>query len=204
MGDQKGETSAPARSIDMNKFFAILLTSAMVLSIVSCGNKESSNAVNDVMAEKEAAASKQPAAQEQTDSQEQNTAQMQVISKESNEDPVSTLFNGLWITNSSIGTLYYFDSGEVTCYTSDNYDPSMPDLHYKLEKKEHYETGEVTSQDGSGYKAILESGNEYWLLDDYPDVLSCYWYDENGDLQLSGSSSLMRVTDYTVDDLIVE
>ena len=35
-------------------------------------------------------------------------------------------------------------------------------------------------------------------------MLSCYWYDENGVLQLSGSSSLMKVTDYTVDDLIVE
>ena len=114
------------------------------------------------------------------------------------------MFNGLWMTNSSIGTLYYFDNGTVTCYINDNYDPSAPDLHYEIAQKESYTVEEVISQEASGYRAVLKSGNQYWLLDDYPDVLSCYWYDENGVLQLSGSSSLMRVTDYTVDDLIVE
>ena len=62
---------------------------------------------------------------------------------------------------------------------------------------------EVTSQTGSGHKAVLENGNEYWLLDEYPDQLSLFWY-EDGELQYSGSDSLGRVTDFTVDDLILE
>ena len=62
---------------------------------------------------------------------------------------------------------------------------------------------EVTSQTGSGHKAVLENGNVYWLLDEYPDQLSLFWY-EDGELQYSGSDSLVRVTDFTVDDLILE
>ena len=62
---------------------------------------------------------------------------------------------------------------------------------------------EVTSQTGSGHKAVLENGNVYWLLDEYPDQLSLFWYDEDGELQYSGSDSLGRVTDFTVDDLFL-
>lgn len=61
----------------------------------------------------------------------------------------------------------------------------------------------MTSQDGPGIKAVLDNGNEYWLLDEYPDQLSLFWY-EDGELQYSGSDSLVRVTDFTVDDLILE
>ena len=27
---------------------------------------------------------------------------------------------------------------------------------------------------------VMENGNEYWLLDEYPDQLSLFWYDEDG------------------------
>ena len=118
-------------------------------------------------------------------------------------DPLSARFNGLWITFSSIGTLYYFDNGVVTNYSKVNYD-SPTDLHYNVIQTQHYVVEKVTSQNGSGLKAVLENGNEYWLLDDYPDELSLHWYDENQELQYSGSGSLMRVTDFTVDDLILE
>lgn len=174
----------------------------MVLNLASCSTKSnpsvgvsSETAVTDQTVPQETK-SKEGLPQELNDAAD--------ISQKSEADPLSDKFNGLWITNSSIGTLYYFDSGKVTCYINDNYDPSATDLHYEMAQKENYTVEEVTSEDGSGYKAILKSGNEYWLLDNYPDVLSCYWHDDNGDLQLSGSSSLMRVTDYTVDDLILE
>ena len=34
---------------------------------------------------------------------------------------------------------------------------------------------EVTSQTGSGHKAVLENGNVYCLLDEYPDQLSLFY-----------------------------
>ena len=174
----------------------------MVLSLVSCSTKSSpSVGVSSEIAVTEQTVPQKTKAKEGLPQEPQAVAD---ISHKSEVDPLSAKFNGLWITNSSIGTLYYFDSGKVTCYINDNYDPSATDLHYEMAQKENYTVEEVTSEDGSGYKAILKSGNEYWLLDNYPDVLSCYWHDDNGDLQLSGSSSLMRVTDYTVDDLILE
>ena len=186
----------------MNKHLIFFLASAMVLSLASCSAKPSSSFE----------ASTKTAVQEQATSQEtepevgvpEEANSEATVSQEPVTDPVASKFNGLWITNSSIGTLYYFDNGEVTCYINDNYDPSAPDLHYEIAQKEDYTIEEVISQDVSGYRAVLKSGNEYWLLDDYPDALSCYWHDENGVLQLSSSSSLTRVTDFTVDDLIVE
>ena len=184
----------------------------MVLNLASCSAKPGSSAETST----KTAAPEQTAPQETEPvadvSQEakpeaafsQEAKSEAKLSQEPEADPVASMFNGLWMTNSSIGTLYYFDNGIVTCYINDNYDPSAPDLHYEIAQKENYTVEQVISQEASGYRAVLKSGNEYWLLDDYPDVLSCYWYDENGVLQLSGSSSLMRVTDYTVDDLIVE
>ena len=200
----------------------IILASVMVLSLASCSAKTDSSAEAstktavpeqtapqetepeaDVSQEaKPEAAGSLEANSESASSQEANSEAK--VSQEPEVDPVVSMFNGLWMTNSSIGTLYYFDNGTVTCYINDNYDPSAPDLHYEIAQKESYTVEQVISQEASGYRAVLKSGNQYWLLDDYPDVLSCYWYDENGVLQLSGSSSLMRVTDYTVDDLIVE
>ena len=189
----------------------------MILSLASCGTKSDPSAgvstapavseQTDTQApqtEVEAEVPQEP--EEETDTQESHPQPEAEVPQESEEDsdPVASGFNGLWITNSSIGTLYYFDNGTVTCYINDNYDPSAPDLHYEIAQKENYTVEQVISQEASGYRAVLKSGNEYWLLDDYPDELSCYWHDENGVLQLSGSSSLMRVTDYTVDDLIVE
>ena len=50
----------------------------------------------------------------------------------------------------------------------------------------------------------MESGSEYWALAGSPDVLECHWYDENGELQYSGSDSLGRITDLTVEDIAVE
>ena len=200
----------------------IILASVMVLSFASCSAKPDSSAEASTKTatpeqtapqETEPVADVSQEAKPETDvSQEANseTAVSQEanseaeVSQEPEVDPVASMFNGLWITNSSIGTLYYFDNGTVTCYINDNYDPSAPDLHYEIAQKENYTVEQVISQEASGYRAVLKSGNEYWLLDDYPDVLSCYWHDENGVLQLSGSSSLMKVTDYTVDDLIVE
>ena len=75
--------------------------------------------------------------------------------------------------------------------------------HYEIAQKESYAVEQVISQEASGYRAVLKSGNEYWLLDEYPDQLSLFWY-EDGELQYSGSDSLVRVTDFTVDDLILE
>ena len=201
--------------IDMNKLFIIFLTFIMVLNLAACSTKSGSS---DNVPEK-------PAASEQTVTQksepEESPVQESVadVSEETEVvdsgepasqepedevDPLSAKFNGLWITASSIGTLYYFDNGEVTTYSTVNYDPSAADLRYTIVQKQHYEVEEVTSQDGSGHKAVLENGSEYWLLDEYPNQLSLFWYDEDGELQYSGSDSLGRVTDFTVDDLILE
>ena len=62
----------------------------------------------------------------------------------------------------------------------------------------------MTSAEGPGQKVVLDNGAELWLLDNSPDVIDYYFHDTNGDLTLSGSSSLMRVTDFTVDDLILD
>ena len=156
----------------------------MVLNLASCSAKPGSSAETST----KTAAPEQTAPQETEPvadvSQEakpeaafsQEAKSEAKLSQEPEADPVASMFNGLWMTNSSIGTLYYFDNGIVTCYINDNYDPSAPDLHYEIAQKENYTVEQVISQEAS----------------------------ENGVLQLSGSSSLMKVTDYTVDDLIVE
>ena len=105
----------------------------MVLSLASCSAKTDSSAE----------ASTKTAVPEQTAPQEteheadvsQEAKPESAVSQEPEVDPVASMFNGLWITNSSIGTLYYFDNGTVTCYINDNYDPSAPDLHYEIAQK---------------------------------------------------------------------
>ena len=113
-------------------------------------------------------------------------------------------FNGLWVTFSSIETLYYFDNGEVTCYTKTDITAPLNDRHYHKEWTQKYTIEKMTSAEGPGQKVVLDNGAELWLLDNSPDVIDYYFHDTNGDLTLSGSSSLMRVTDFTVDDLILE
>ena len=87
-----------------------LLASAMILSLDSCNTKSDSSA----------GVSATTAVSEQTDTQEPQTEVEAEVPQESEEDsdPVASGFKGLWITNSSIGTIYYFDNGEVTCYTN--------------------------------------------------------------------------------------
>ena len=184
----------------MNKYLVIILASAMVLNLTSCSTMPGSSA----KAYAKTVASDQ-AGPQKTQSEESVLQKSEAdVTQDPNYgvDPLSARFNGLWITFSSIGTLYYFDNGVVTNYSKVNYD-SPTDLHYKVIETQHYVVEKVTSQAGSGLKAVLDNGNEYWLLDDYPDELSLHWYDENHELQYSGSGSLMRVTDFTVDDLIL-
>ena len=193
----------------MNKFFIIILTSALVLNLAACGAKSGSNDnVSEKPAASEQTVTQEPQPEESTvqESDADVSEETEVVDSgepEDEVDPLSAKFNGLWITFSSIGTLYYFDNGEVTTYSTENYDPSAADLRYTIVQKQHYVVEEVTSQDGPGIKAVLDNGNEYWLLDEYPDQLSLFWY-EDGELQYSGSDSLGRVTDFTVDDLILE
>ena len=185
----------------MNKYLVIILASAMVLNLTSCSTMPGSSA----KAYAKTVVSDQ-AGPQKTQSEESVLQKSEAdVSQDPNYgvDPLSARFNGLWITFSSIGTLYYFDNGVVTNYSKVNYD-SPTDLHYNVIQTQHYVVEKVTSQAGSGLKAVLDNGNEYWLLDDYPDELSLHWYDENHELQYSGSGSLMRVTDFTVDDLILE
>ena len=128
----------------------IILASVMVLSLASCNTKpgSSSEASTKTSApEKTAPQETEPEAvvsQEANSEAEgspaansdsvvsQETKSESAVSQEPEVDPVASMFNGLWITNSSIGTLYYFDNGTVTCYINDNYDPSAPDLHYEI------------------------------------------------------------------------
>ena len=197
----------------------------MVLNLAACGAKSGSNDnVSEKPAASEQTVTQKPEPEESTvqESDADVSEETEVVDSgepevvvspdpeldasqepEDEVDPLSAKFNGLWITFSSIGTLYYFDNGEVTTYSTENYDPSAADLRYTIVQKQHYVVEEVTSQDGPGIKAVLDNGNEYWLLDEYPDQLSLFWY-EDGELQYSGSDSLGRVTDFTVDDLILE
>ena len=134
----------------------IILASVMVLSLASCSAKTDSSAEASTKTaapeqtapqetEPEAAVS-QEANSEAEDSPEANSEAAvsqeanseSAVSQEPEVDPIASMFNGLWITNSSIGTLYYFDNGTVTCYINDNYDPSAPDLHYEIAQKENY------------------------------------------------------------------
>ena len=50
---------------------------------------------------------------------------------------------------------------------------------------------------------VVDSGEPEVVVSPDPDQLSLFWYDEDGELQYSGSASLGRVTDFTVDDLFL-
>ena len=50
---------------------------------------------------------------------------------------------------------------------------------------------------------VVDSGEPEVVVSPDSDQLSLFWY-EDGELQYSGSDSLGRVTDFTVDDLILE
>jgi hypothetical protein len=50
---------------------------------------------------------------------------------------------------------------------------------------------------------VVDSGEPEIVVSPDSDQLSLFWY-EDGELQYSGSDSLGRVTDFTVDDLILE
>lgn len=112
------------------------------------------------------------------------------------------MIQGLWITSSSSRGLYYFDKGAVTFYSDDNYPASKSDRNYTKETTRSYTIEALRPDEGSGFRIILDNGNEYWLTDEFPNSLSCYFYYE-GELHYSGSGSLLRVTDFTIDDLIV-
>ena len=109
---------------------------------------------------------------------------------------------GLWITFSSLGSLLYFDGENSTLYASDNIDSPPSERTYTRYETEKVTIERLAPEEGAGYRISREGGAEYWLLDESPDELTCMWY-ENGELHYSGSGSLMRVTDYTIDDLTV-
>ena len=48
---------------------------------------------------------------------------------------------------------------------------------------------------------VVDSGEPEVVVSPDSDQLSLFWYDEDGELQYSGSDSLGRVTDFTADDL---
>ena len=50
---------------------------------------------------------------------------------------------------------------------------------------------------------VVDSGEPEVVVSPDSDQLSLFWYDEDGELQYSGSDSLGRVTDFTVDDLFL-
>ena len=50
---------------------------------------------------------------------------------------------------------------------------------------------------------VVDSGEPEVVVSPDSDQLSLFWYDEDGELQYSGSASLGRVTDFTVDDLFL-
>ena len=206
----------------------------MVLSLTACSSKPDSNNRDDAAAEPAAAASddncaaNDNAAVEVADaapSESDNAAAEVADAAPSESEDAAALannaatlptlnatpagqehshFNGLWITASSIGTLYYFDNGKVTSYTCDNYDPVHPDLHYKVAYTGTYTVRPLAPSEGAGYKAVLDTGNEYWALESTPGMLQCSWYDNSGALQVSFSDSLAPVTNFTVDDLILD
>ena len=50
---------------------------------------------------------------------------------------------------------------------------------------------------------VVDSGEPEVVVSPDSDQLSLFWYDEDGELQYSGSDALGRVTDFTVDDLFL-
>ena len=50
---------------------------------------------------------------------------------------------------------------------------------------------------------VVDSGEPEVVVSPDSDQLSLFWYDEDGELQYSGSDSLGRVSDFTVDDLFL-
>ena len=50
---------------------------------------------------------------------------------------------------------------------------------------------------------VVDSGEPEVVVSPDSDQLSLFWYDEDGELQYSGSDSLGRVSDFTADDLFL-
>ena len=110
---------------------------------------------------------------------------------------------GPWQTSNML-YLFNFGDGIVERYHKIN--PGETGLNYIKDAPAGYRIEPLVSEYGSGYKIILDdaqNGTEYWLFDEYPDSMDCHWYD-NGVLQYSGSSSLMRVTGFMMDDVRTE
>ena len=110
---------------------------------------------------------------------------------------------GLWCTFSSLSNLYYFEGDKVTFLENANPGNSADyrsNTYIKHEAKS-YSVEKKKPEEGSGYKILIEDGPEFWTNEEYKDTLDLCWYDENGVLQYSGSGSIWRITDCSINDL---
>lgn len=115
---------------------------------------------------------------------------------------VEQSIQGLWVTYSSLGNHYYFKDGEVTIYEKTDVDGVPPKVPFHKRGTEKYTIEKLNSDEGRGYRIKLESGTEFWWLT--TNELSLYFLDSNGQHQYSGSGSLYKVSNYTVNDLIIQ
>ena len=124
-----------------------------------------------------------------------------ITSKEYQE--VEKKLQGLWGTIHYPQDLLFFEGENVTRYDSvwaDDGNP-MPGPHYTKWETKSYKIEKLMPSEGIGYRIILDYGSTYWLLEDEPNVLYCFWY-KNGELMHSMSDSYAG-TDVTVDELIL-
>lgn len=127
--------------------------------------------------------------------------------KDSVNENMEKKLQGLWRRSNSVATMFYFDHGEVTVYDQavSDYNYGKPlDTPYKKTGTYKYTIEEITLSVGPGYNIKFEGGGQYFLSDEYPNLLANYWIDANGNFNYSGGSSLDRVTQYTIDDLDIQ
>ena len=106
---------------------------------------------------------------------------------------------GLWMTVSSVGDIYYFHNNDCDVYSRSAEAIENNTMDYTLSETRTFRIEELNDEKwGKGIKVVFDgSDTQYWLYDTDPDLLECHW----GTDGYSGSGSLIRQEDLTIDDI---
>ena len=106
---------------------------------------------------------------------------------------------GLWMTVSSVGDIYYFHNNDCNIYSRSAEAIENNTMDYTLSETRTFRIEELNDEKwGKGIKVVFDGRDtQYWLFDTDPDLLECHW----GTDGYSGSGSLIRQEDLTIDDI---
>lgn len=145
---------------------------------------------------------------EATETEKETTAETAVETSSAESTQPATVpyadikerLQGPWQTSNRL-YLFCFNGDRVDRYHKVT--PGEPGLRYMQDASTGYRIEPM--DDGKGVKVILDdaqNGTEYWYFNENPNGMDCRWY-SNGKMNYSGSSSLERVTQITMDDIEV-